>query len=97
LEIFPIGMATDDLLKKPKFKGMFDAAVIGFAHSACLAKNVYDIIKKGGLLLAEKSTYLVPKKKEERKELDTKMKELVLNQKHTLIEDGVNYQTFLIN
>lgn len=50
--------------------------VLGFVHSAYLTKKVENIVKPGGLLLTEKATYLIPKKKEERKELNDKLKQL---------------------
>ena len=61
-----MSMPIDDL-SKPKFQGMFDVVVVGFIHSGLFAKDVYNLVKEGGELMAEKSTYLVPKKKEERK------------------------------
>ena len=50
---------------------------LGFTHSAYLSKGVENIVRKGGLLLVEKATYLVPKKKEERKEINTRLRGLI--------------------
>ena len=50
---------------------------LGFAHSAYLTKEGEKLLRKGGLLLVEKASYLIPKKKEERKELNTKLRGLI--------------------
>ena len=36
---------------------------LGFIHSAYLTKNAHSLVKKDGLLIVEKATYLIPKKK----------------------------------
>lgn len=51
--------------------------VLGFVHSACLTKGAHGLVGKDGLLLTEKATYLVPKKKEERAELNEKLRGLI--------------------
>ena len=40
-------------------------------------KDINAILVKGGQLLVEKGTYLVPKKKEERKELNSRLRVLI--------------------
>ena len=64
-----------------KFQEFFDVVCLGFTHSGYLNKGVENVIRKKGLLLVEKATYLVPKKKEERKELNTKLRSLI-EEKH---------------
>lgn len=89
-----MAMPVDDL-SKPKFKGMFDVVVVGFIHSGLFAKDVYDLVKEGGELMAEKSRYLVPKKKEERKEIDEKMRDIIEKAKgFQQLNDGVDYYRY---
>ena len=62
-----MAMDSDKLVHANKFKDFFDVVCLGFAHSGYLTKGVESIARPGGLLLVEKGSYLVPKKKEERK------------------------------
>lgn len=57
-----MGMNSEKLIVN-KFAEFFDVVCLGFTHSAYLTKGVESILKKKGLLLVEKATYLVPKKK----------------------------------
>jgi hypothetical protein len=53
---------------------------------------VEKLVKKGGVLMTEKATYLIPKKKEERKELNDKLK-LIIEKENMMIqiEDDTDY------
>jgi hypothetical protein len=77
LSVHLMAMNSDKLMPMAKFNEFFDVVCLGFTHSAYLTKGVEAILRKGGLLLVEKATYLVPKKKEERKELNTKLRGLI--------------------
>jgi len=57
-----MGMNSDKLIIS-KFHEFFDIVALGFVHTAFLTKEVHHLVKKGGLLMAEKASYLVPKKK----------------------------------
>lgn len=59
-----MAMNSEKLLPVNKFQEFFDVVCLGFTHSAYLSKGVDNILRKKGLLLVEKATYLVPKKKE---------------------------------
>jgi hypothetical protein len=71
-----MAMNNEKLITK-KYEGFFDVVVLGFIHSAYLTKGVHSLIKKEGLLLTEKATYLIPKKKEERAELNGKLQSFI--------------------
>jgi hypothetical protein len=76
LSVHLIAMPSEKLISN-KFKDFFDVMCLGFSHAATLTKGVESILRQKGLLLVEKGTYLVPKKKEERKELNTKLRALI--------------------
>lgn len=57
-----MSMNSDKLITK-KYEGFFDVVALGFIHSAYLTKNAHSLVKKDGLLIVEKATYLIPKKK----------------------------------
>lgn len=65
MSVHLMAMNNDKLITK-KYEGFFDVVVLGFIHSAYLTKGIHSLVKKDGILLTEKATYLVPKKKEER-------------------------------
>ena len=68
---------NSDKLIIPKYHQFFDVVCLGFAHSAYLTKDGDRLVKKGGLLLVEKASYLIPKKKQQRKQLNTKLRGLI--------------------
>jgi hypothetical protein len=97
-------MPSENLMK-PKFSQFFDVIVCGFTHSAYLSKDRYlqSTLKKGGQLYIETARFIVPKKKEERKELHEKLKAIAVEKPEKadtpqaalkLIEDGDNYIVF---
>lgn len=65
---------------------------LGFSHAANLTKGIDSILRPQGLLLVEKGTYLVPKKKDERKELNTKLRALI--EEKGLVEAGEEADLF---
>lgn len=71
-----MAMNSEKLITK-KYEGFFDVVGLGFIHSAYLTKGAHSLVKPKGLLLTEKATYLIPKKKEERSELNDKLKGLI--------------------
>lgn len=68
LEFYPISVPVEGF-QKAKFKEFFDVIVLGFMHSAYLTKDIQNTLKPQGQMILEKATYVVPKKKEERKDL----------------------------
>lgn len=86
-----MAMNHEKLIVK-KYEQFFDVVVLGFIHTAYLTKGVEKLVKKGGVLMTEKATYLIPKKKEERKELNDKLK-LIIEKENMMIqiEDDTDY------
>lgn len=93
VEFYPMAHSIENLLK-PKLKGFFNVIVLGFIHSAYLGKGIESTLAEGGQIFTEKARYVVPKKKEERAELDVKLKGLGKEAGLKLVEDERDYFVF---